>query len=65
MHLARIAAIQGYVVIVATMSMFHEIHEWNRANLPGYFEVLLDVDMETVRKRDPKGLYSKVHNGEE
>ena len=58
-RLAGLLAEQGHPVIVATMSLFHEIHEWNRRNLPGYFEVLLDVDMETVSKRDAKGHYAR------
>lgn len=39
--LARLAAMQGLDVIVATISLFHDVHRWNRANLPNYLEVLL------------------------
>jgi adenylylsulfate kinase-like enzyme len=56
-RLAGMAAEQGLVVVVSTISLFHEVHAWNRANLPGYFEVFLDVPEELRRARDPKGLY--------
>ena len=42
------------------MSLFHEIHIWNRANLPGYFEVWIEVDMATLQSRDARGLYSRA-----
>ncbi|MBK8803367.1 MAG: adenylyl-sulfate kinase [Fibrobacteres bacterium] len=56
-RLAAMVAEQGLVAVVATISLFHEIHDWNRANLPGYFEVFLDVPEPVRRLRDPKGLY--------
>lgn len=57
-RLAGLLARQGATVIVATISLFHELHAWNRANLPGYVEIFLDVPEEVRRKRDPKGLYA-------
>jgi adenylylsulfate kinase-like enzyme len=56
-RLARIISSQGRFVIVATMSLFHEIHQWNRENIAGYLEVLLDVPLETLQQRDGKRLY--------
>ena len=41
-RLAKLFADQGHMVIVATMSIYHEIHDWNRANLLGYFEVWVE-----------------------
>lgn len=61
-RLAKMLSVQGRVVVVATMSLFHEIHRWNRDNLPGYFEIHLDVPLEKVRDNDSKGLYSKGKN---
>ena len=57
-RLAGLLARQGATVIVATISLFHELHAWNRANLPGYVEIFLDVPEEVRRQRDPKGLYA-------
>lgn len=56
---AKLVADQGFVAVVATISLFHEIHAWNRENLPGYLEVFLDVPEEIRRERDPKGLYRR------
>jgi adenylylsulfate kinase len=47
------------------MSLFHEIHEWNRKNILRYFEVYLKVDIEVLKRRDPKGLYSRAENNKE
>lgn len=57
-RLAGLLARQGFIVLVATISLFHELHAWNRENLPNYLEVFLDVSEEERRKRDPKGLYA-------
>jgi adenylylsulfate kinase len=54
---------QGATVICATISMRREVYAWNRGNLPGYFEVFLDIDAETRRARDPKGYYAKISAG--
>ncbi len=62
-RLAGMVAEQGLVAIVSTISLFHEIHAWNRANLPGYFEVFLDVPESVRRARDPKGLYKGLDQG--
>lgn len=55
---------QGMIVICCTIAMFHEIQDWNRKNNKMYVEVFLDVDMDTLRKRDKKGLYSGIEKGE-
>lgn len=57
-RLAGLLARQGATVIVATISLFHELHAWNRAHLPGYVEIFLDVPEAVRRARDPKGLYA-------
>lgn len=56
-NLCKLISSQGVTVVIATISLFNEIHEWNRLNLPNYFEVYLDVPLEILRKRDPKGIY--------
>jgi len=63
-HLCRLIAIQGVTVVIATISLFREIHDWNRAHLPGYFEVYLNVPAEELRRRDPKGIYCRYDAGE-
>ena len=61
---AKMLSSQGVFVVVGTIALFKEIHQWNRENIPGYFEVFLNVPMEELRKRDPKGIYKKFFNGE-
>lgn len=63
-HLCRVIAGQGMTVVIATISLFSEIHTWNRANLPCYFEVYLKVPVEELRRRDPKGIYRRLDAGE-
>lgn len=63
-HLCRVIAEQGLTVVIATISLFKEVHTWNRLNLPGYFEVYLKVPVEELRRRDPKGIYRRFDAGE-
>lgn len=63
-RLCRLLSDQGLHVVIATISLMREVHEWNRDNLTGYFEVFLDVPMDELRRRDPKGIYSRYDRGE-
>ncbi len=51
-RLARAFAEQGHVVICATVSLFHEVQAWNRAHVPGYFEVWLRAPAAELAQRD-------------
>jgi adenylylsulfate kinase len=55
---------QGMLVVIATISLFDEIHKWNRDNLSNYFEVYLNVPLEELKRRDPKDIYKRFANGE-
>jgi adenylylsulfate kinase len=63
-HLCRVIAAQGHTVVIATISLFSEVHAWNRTHLPGYFEVYLKVPVAELRRRDPKGIYRRFDAGE-
>lgn len=63
-QICRILASQGLTVVIATISLFREVHAWNRSNLPGYFEVYLKVPFDELRRRDPKGIYRRFDAGE-
>jgi cytidine diphosphoramidate kinase len=54
---------QGVVVVIATVALFREVHEWNRKNIQGYFEVFLDVPFDELRRRDPKQIYKRFDEG--
>ena len=43
--------------------MFEEIYEWNKKNLPGYYEIFLDIPLEELKKRDSKGIYKNFEKG--
>lgn len=55
---------QGMTVICCSISMFDEIRDWNRENIDGYFEIFLDVSIDTLKKRNQKNLYSRYEKGE-
>lgn len=63
-RLCRMLARQGQIVVIATISLFREVHDWNRANQPSYLEIYLDVPLNELRRRDPKGLYRRHAEGE-
>lgn len=62
-RLCNLITKQKTSAVIATVSLFEEVHSWNRDNLANYFEVYLDVPMEVLRERDPKGIYSGFHSG--
>jgi len=61
--LARLLSQQGFVVVVATISLFHLVHDWNRTNISDYFEVYLDTPISELKLRDSKQIYSKYESG--
>lgn len=54
---------QGLVVICCTIAMFDNVREWNRKNNRGYVEIFINTPMETLKRRDQKGIYSGYHDG--
>lgn len=56
--LCHLLAEQGIDVVCCTIAMYESIREWSRKNNEKYTEIYLKVDMETLFKRDKKGLYS-------
>ena len=63
-ELCRLLSTQGLTVVIATISLFREVHDWNREHLPGYFEIYLKVPIEELRRRDPKEIYERFDAGE-
>ena len=49
---------EGTDVVCCSISMFHEIRVWNRLHIKNYREIYLKASMETLYKRDQRGLYS-------
>lgn len=63
-HLCHVIAAQGVDVAIATISLFREVHDWNRANLSGYVEIFLDVPLDELIRRDPKKIYARAADGD-
>ncbi len=60
---AKMLLDQGIHVIIAVMALFNEVQLWNRKNILNYVEVFLDVPINELERRDPKGLYLKYKQG--
>ena len=54
---------QGIDVVIATISMYRDVFEWNAKNLSDYHEIFLDVPNEIVMDREAKGMYADFQNG--
>lgn len=63
-RLAKLLSEQGFIVVVPTMSLFREVHLWNREQQPNYLEVWVQVSLEVLKQRDARGLYSRAARGE-
>jgi adenylylsulfate kinase len=61
-RLCRMLSAQGLQVVCATVSLFSDIHLWNRKNLARYVEVYLRVSNATLSARNKKGLMRGADN---
>ncbi len=57
--LCKLLTDQGINVIICTIAMFDEVRTWNRTNIEYYVEVFLDVELEILKRRNQKKLYSQ------
>ena len=64
-RLCRLLSDQGFVVICATVSLFHRVQAWNREHIADYVEVLVTTSHATLMTRDQKNLYSGAATGAE
>ena len=62
--LCKFLANQKLNVVIATISMFEEVRNWNKKNISNYKEVYIKVPIDILINRDQKGLYSKAIKGE-
>ena len=59
-RLCRMLGNQGLDVVCCTVSMFHDVRAWNRANMDRYHEIYVRVPLTVLHARDQKGLYSSA-----
>src|SRR5579864_479975 len=62
-RLCRMLAEQGFDIVCATISLFHEVQHWNRENIPRYYEIFVRAPLEELKRRDTKGIYLNVNGG--
>ena len=62
-HFCRFLDKQGIHMICALLSNYPEWQVWNRENFSDYCEVFLDIPLETLKRRDPRGLYAAAEAG--
>ncbi len=62
--LTKFISDQGVDVVAAVLSIFPDWREWNRQNVSGYQEVYLKASMDTLLRRETKGLYARALRGE-
>lgn len=54
----RDLAEQGFDIVYCGIAMYEDVRAWNRKNIENYREIYIKVSMETLYKRNQKGLYS-------
>lgn len=63
-RMCRFLTESGINVVCSTVSLYKEIHSFNRENNKEYYEIYIHCDMDELIKRDQKCLYTKALNGE-
>lgn len=63
-NLCQLLDRQGIHVICCAMTIAPEAQVANRKHIKEYYEVLLDVSIEVLEARDPKGIYRRVRVGQ-
>lgn len=61
--LCKMLSDKGFIIIIATISLFREVHLWNRNNIDNYLEIFLNIPLQILRERDPKQIYSNYDSG--
>ncbi|MAJ24460.1 MAG: hypothetical protein CMP36_03010 [Rickettsiales bacterium] len=56
---------QELILVVSALYSNSKLMNWNRKNFNKYYEIYLEVSLETVKKRDPKKIYKRFYDGEE
>lgn len=63
-NLCKLISMQGVEVVIATIALYSEIHEWKRENLPNCCTIYLDVPITELKSRDPKRIYARYFANE-
>ena len=63
-RISKMLADQDVDLLVAALYSHPELLAWNRAHLPGYFEIYLKADVDFLASREIKALYARARRGE-
>ena len=63
-YLSKLLARNGVIVIATFVSPYRAIREEARKNIENFIEIYVKASIDTVIKRDPKGLYKRALKGE-
>jgi len=61
-RLCNLFAEQNIDVVLCSICMYHDVRAWNRAHIEKYREIYIRASMETLFRRDQKGIYSTGKN---
>lgn len=48
---------QGFIILIATIALFHEVHQLNRRIFSHYIEVLIDSSIDQIKNRNTNSIY--------
>tara|TARA_B100001250_G_C19810328_1_gene795405 strand:+ start:3421 stop:3933 length:513 start_codon:yes stop_codon:yes gene_type:complete len=60
--ICRVLSDKGINVIISTVSLFHEVHKWNRKNINNYKEIYVKSKLEDIINQKKKKLYFNKKN---
>lgn len=63
-NLCQLLDRQGIHVVCCAVTIAPEVQANNRERLSGYLETFLDVSLDVLKKRDPKGIYARAASGQ-
>ena len=63
-YVARLLTRNGVVAITAAISPYRDVRNEQRGKIGRFFEVYCECDLDTLERRDVKGLYKKARAGQ-
>lgn len=61
--LCKLLSEQNIYVVCPTISLFHEVQNWNRENILRYVEIYIEARIEDLKKIDIKKIYRDYEDG--
>jgi adenylylsulfate kinase len=61
-RISQLLAEQEQIVVTATISLFHEIHLWNKTHVPNYYEIMIQTNEALRKQRSPEKFHHITAN---